>query len=93
MFSTQIGKESDLGLLKINYKNCRDRLLEDKICSPTTCITKLHTLLPDLLKERCTHVRKWLMTSKERLNSVPASVEEYVIQTNALAIISSEIDN
>lgn len=79
LFDT-IPKVSNTGLLKLDSSAVRTKLVK----LPAKLLTKVHTILPMLLRERCDQTKDWTNTAYRALSGRVTTVREFVTQKNAL---------
>ena len=79
LFET-IPKTSNLGLLKVNSTSIRTKLVK----WPAKLLLHVHTILPQLMRERCDLTKEWAAGCYRALNGRVTNVKEFVAQKSAL---------
>lgn len=74
LFTNQLPSTTELGLLQLDSKGCRSKLL------PTAkeLIAKIEELVPKIIKARTDESKKWLQKSIRDLQKTVATVEDFV---------------
>lgn len=74
LFTNQLPSTTELGLLQLDSKGCRSKLL------PTAkeLIAKIEELVPKVIRARTDESKKWLQKSIRDLQKTVATVEDFV---------------
>lgn len=73
-FSSNLPSVTDIGLLQIDSKACRQTLLP----TPKEYIAQIEGMVPKVMRERTDEVKKWLRKAISNLSKPVTNVEEFV---------------
>ena len=83
-FQAKLPVTTDLGLLQLDSKKCRETLLP----TPKACISKIEQIIPAVLRERTDAAKKWLQEATRNLQKPVVNVEDFVEQNNHLVYVN-----
>ena len=84
LFET-IPKTTNLGLLKVDSTSVKTKIAK----WPVKLLLTVHTILPQLLRQRCDQTKDWVAASYRSLNGRITSVKDFVAQKSALETTNS----